>query len=402
MNPLMPDIESLVDCFSSPASDAVIPVTAALATVTAEDADLSRLLGRGCSMALPWLEPNATLELRMADATSTSTSSESLTLQGAFGTVDIEDGARFLRTLTGIDLTGELRADDARWTWMQAACIGKLAGTPFADVVAIGRTAGTPAANVRTLQLSLRTRGHAVLVHARAVAGTWLNLLRATKWTPSRAPLSELFGLAIEMPVRVARHTLPASALKAVAAGDILVPDSPNFMCNGTGSIRLGAVHAHVQYQAPCSLNIIALENRVEAIEQNMNDYDDEFAESLVEDAQEITVDESLVTALSDDDPGEHDAASREMDALSDDLRQEAAEHASALDTVPVTLDFEMGKARMSLGELRTLGPGTIVPFKGGSPTSIAILSAGRRLGCGELVEVDGQLAIRITQWGRT
>ncbi|RJF96893.1 YscQ/HrcQ family type III secretion apparatus protein [Noviherbaspirillum cavernae] len=395
----MPDIEFLADCPTSlSASAAAIPVTAAPATMTAEDADLSRLVGRGCSIALPWLEPNAALDLCMADAVPAGLPG-ALALRGAFGAVVAEDGVRFLRALTGIDLTAELDADDARWAWIQSACIGRLAGTPFADVEEIGRSPETElesAAEMPALRLALRSHGHVVMVRTLAAAGTWLNLLRATEWTPHRAPLSELFGLAVEMPVRIARHTLPASALKAVAAGDIIVPDSPNFMCDGTGAIRLGAVHAHVRYEAPCTFTIIALENRVETIEQDVNDYADDFDESLVADMEGSAADESMLTALSgDDEPREQDAA---LDAPS----PEEAEHASALDTVPVTLDFEMGKARMPLGELRTLGPGTIVPFKGGSPASIAILSAGRQLGRGELVDVDGQLAIRITQWGRT
>jgi type III secretion protein Q len=79
---------------------------------------------------------------------------------------------------------------------------------------------------------------------------------------------------------------------------------------------------------------------------------------------------------------------------------EEADRAAADLDTVPVTLNFELGKARMTLGDIRTLAPGAIVPFTDGTPASIAIRSGGRLLGRGEVVDVQGQLAIRIVQWG--
>jgi type III secretion system YscQ/HrcQ family protein len=71
----------------------------------------------------------------------------------------------------------------------------------------------------------------------------------------------------------------------------------------------------------------------------------------------------------------------------------------SDLDSVPVALSFELGKISLPLAEVRTLGPGGVVLFSGGSPASIAIVSAGQTLGRGEIVEVEGRLGIRVTQW---
>lgn len=69
------------------------------------------------------------------------------------------------------------------------------------------------------------------------------------------------------------------------------------------------------------------------------------------------------------------------------------------IDDVPVNLAFVLGKVRLPVGEVRRLAPGSVVLFKGGSPASVAIVSSGRTLGRGEIVDVDGQLGIRITQW---
>ncbi len=77
-----------------------------------------------------------------------------------------------------------------------------------------------------------------------------------------------------------------------------------------------------------------------------------------------------------------------------------AADELTPLDLLPLTLSFELGQLRLSLGELRALAPGSVLSCEGGSPAAVAIVARGRRLGLGEAVEVAGQLAIRIVQWG--
>ena len=59
-----------------------------------------------------------------------------------------------------------------------------------------------------------------------------------------------------------------------------------------------------------------------------------------------------------------------------------------------------MGRFHTTLGQLRTVAAGTVLPLEGGSPHAIAIVAGGRLLGQGELVDVSGQLAIRIVYWG--
>ena len=74
-------------------------------------------------------------------------------------------------------------------------------------------------------------------------------------------------------------------------------------------------------------------------------------------------------------------------------------EDLSALDDMPVMLDFELGQIRMTLREMRALGAGAILALENGSPASIIIRAGGRVLGHGEAVGVNGKLGIRITAW---
>ena len=71
----------------------------------------------------------------------------------------------------------------------------------------------------------------------------------------------------------------------------------------------------------------------------------------------------------------------------------------SDLDEVAITLAFELGTVSLQLGEVRTLGRGAVLQLSEGSPASVAIVAGGRTLGRGEIVDVEGQLGIRVTQW---
>jgi type III secretion protein Q len=65
-----------------------------------------------------------------------------------------------------------------------------------------------------------------------------------------------------------------------------------------------------------------------------------------------------------------------------------------------VTVDFELGRVRASLTQLQGLTAGTRLPVLDGTPASVAIVCAGRTMGRGEIVDVHGQLGIRIIEWG--
>lgn len=75
---------------------------------------------------------------------------------------------------------------------------------------------------------------------------------------------------------------------------------------------------------------------------------------------------------------------------------------ASVLDSLPVTLSFVLGEVHLQIADLRTMGPGTVLALKNASPSSISVRAGGRHVGGGEIVDVDGQLGIRITQWRAT
>lgn len=375
----MPDMDVLADCL---ASDAEPPVAAAdspvkvramaagaatpavldlaAASVTAAQTSLSRMIGRGRSIALPGQDAELSLHVVQDEGLVRS---DALVLHGAFGAIEVAQGVRFVRALTGIDISAELAAEEARWEWLQAALVARLDGTPFSGTERVARDALPEDPDTFMLRLTLRTAGHAVAILARADAASWTGLLQRGRWQRERLPFSEFADMPYETTIRVARHTLPRHALEGLAAGDLIVPDNAAFGTRGGGYIQFGILRARVRYQEPNAFRIADLEVKLDALELDDSVHDD-------------TVEKCLPT----------EAAAR-------------PEEPDEPDDTPVTLDFELGKVRMSLGELAALRADSLVAFQG-SPAAIAIRCGGHLLGRGELVDVRARLGIRILEWG--
>ena len=70
---------------------------------------------------------------------------------------------------------------------------------------------------------------------------------------------------------------------------------------------------------------------------------------------------------------------------------------AELLEQLPVTLEVRIGSVILSASELGGMEPGAILTL-GESADAVQVTAGGQVVACGELVEVDGQLALRILQ----
>ncbi|MGZ5801330.1 MAG: FliM/FliN family flagellar motor switch protein [Burkholderiaceae bacterium] len=351
----MPVFSPVATALPSPSD---LPVRGvAVSRMTQEQLRLSRQLGASCQAALTDLGNDAALVLQLAQDARADWS-ESVLVTGTFGSIELAQGARLLRALTGIDIAGERATSPS---WLQAAVLGRLSATPFTCVKQLSWDRLPDAYDLAVVRIVLQTGSHAFSIYARGTATAWCGFIGHTQWVCNRQPSSEHDDVSPYLAVRIARHVMPARLVGSLRQGDIVVPDTPNFLCNGEGVIRWGRLTAHVNYHAPCAFTITALEVNV--------------------DLPELDIDMLI----------EADAAAQTATQQSDS--------SAALDQAPVTLDFEMGRAHMLLGELRQLTVGAIVQIDGGSPASVSIVSDGCTWGRGEAVDVNGQLGIRVTQW---
>lgn len=75
-------------------------------------------------------------------------------------------------------------------------------------------------------------------------------------------------------------------------------------------------------------------------------------------------------------------------------------ENNAALAAEPITLTFQLGELTLPASELASLAAGFAFPLRASLARPVVILANGSKFGVGELVEVDGSLAVRLCDGG--
>ena len=330
----------------------------ALAHIDPAQAVLGRVLGAGRYATLTELGPDALLGLRLSKLPVIDADPyRALVLHGPAGEIELSDGVRLMAALTGIDL-GESAVEIPESQWLMASVLGRLVRTPFRDIASLSRGCLAPGRDDVTLCLSLRGGEHAFSIEAKATAACWLDFLARGGWLYEGRMIANQLDFPLAIRWRIGTHTLDRSVLAGLVAGDIVLPDTCWFDCNGAGRVRIGGWYLSVMYASPAGMTLLSLETRMDAP------------------GTTVDTDSLVITPVPD---GAHEVG--------------------GLDTLPLQLHFDMGCCHTTLGGLRTLVAGSVLPVEGGSPAAIGISAGGRVIGQGELVEVNGKLAIRIVHW---
>jgi type III secretion protein Q len=69
---------------------------------------------------------------------------------------------------------------------------------------------------------------------------------------------------------------------------------------------------------------------------------------------------------------------------------------ALGLDELPLRIVFEVGRLELSLGDIRQMAPGTVLPLVRPFDEALDIVANGRRIGRGEIVRVGDSLGVRV------
>jgi flagellar motor switch protein FliN/FliY len=75
-----------------------------------------------------------------------------------------------------------------------------------------------------------------------------------------------------------------------------------------------------------------------------------------------------------------------------------AAAPIGRLRDVPVELAVEVGRTRLTIGDALALAPGAIIPLDRAAGEPVDVLVNGRRIARGEVVVVDDELGVRLTE----
>jgi type III secretion protein Q len=210
------------------------------------------------------------------------------------------------------------------------------------------------------LMLMLRPsqgQGHHML-SLSAAAETFTQLLEDTRWEPLdlSKPLSWFDELVCSADLTVAATHLSVRALRAIEAGDLIVASDSASAPDGLFQVQMGdAVLA------------IALEQA----DSNM------------------AVCHSWRTSK---------MASREAFRERASTLHGEDEGSFPVDSVEVAVQFVAGRIELSVGELRALHVASLIQLNSRAGARVDIVANGARVGVGEMVDIDGRLAIEVVE----
>ena len=116
----------------------------------------------------------------------------------------------------------------------------------------------------------------------------------------------------------------------------------------------------------------------------------EDFA-AVAEEPPVAGVADEATPAVAADPAGEQlEAASSTGEHLDADLAR--------LHAVPVELAVEIGRTRMTIGDTLGLGPGSIITLNRMAGEPVDLLVNGRRIARGEVVVIDEEFGLRVTE----
>lgn len=296
-----------------------------------------------------------------------------LTISTRFGRMSWHGYEAWLLALSGVDaaLAEHRAAREAFVHYALAALpatLGAALGEPRCDAHADGsygsRDPCDPcnpyATNDDKLLVSLGCTLHGLCVsmHLRLDAQTLNRMLDQGPWqSPSAAIAPRLAQLPSCARVMAGAISLPYTEVRSLANGDIIRPPAPMFDAAGVGCIVVAGVALQVRWR----------------------DADSSFEIHNVMQHDTPASPHPPTVALPSDTPAPIDPA-----------------------RLPVQLSFVIGTLALTLGELAAARSGTLLRLAEGMPPTVRIEANGVPVGYGELVDLDGRLAVEITQWHGT
>lgn len=280
-----------------------------------------------------------------------------LTVSTRFGLIGWFDYEAWLLAWTGIDVDTAQSAS-ARDAFVQYALaalpapLGAALGGPVYDVSAPGPWAER--ADSLVVCLCCLLSSVSVSMHLRLDADALGKMIEHGPWQPQPASIApRLARLPGRQRVVAGSLAMPHADVERLASGDIIRLPAPGFDTAGVGRLVLAGLRLQVRWHDAHS--------RFEVLQMT---HDDTLPPT------------DTPAALPSGIPNPIDLAH-----------------------LPVQLSFVLGTLELTLGALAAIRTGSLLRLVEGMPPTVRIEANGVPVGYGELVDLDGRLAVQITQW---
>ncbi|WP_251977510.1 FliM/FliN family flagellar motor switch protein [Salinicola avicenniae] len=343
-----------------------------------------RALGQGRAFTFDVDGEPATLQLRPAAGTPETTRT-SVSWRCEHGNFLLDDAGAVLSLLGACPvIQAEGETPGAAWFWAlyqehMAAAVRDVFGRIAPATVASEEEdeGGFPAGNraerghAETIPLTVDVRRGEIQARGTLTLApdTLCGVLKSPRWQTLAPPLPAT--LAMQWPLVLGILRLSLGELRGLRIGDVVMPESARFTPEGDGVIPLGRRRLPVKLAGDGSYLLIT----------------DERGEPMPPDH-----DETAETASMD-----YEREATRADATPPEGHASQTGH-EAFDDLPLPLTVRCGSICMTLEELRQLGEGAIVSLSGVSPGAASLYHGERPLAHGELVSVDGELALQISR----
>ena len=336
-------------------------------------AELRRRIGRGLALDFQLGERQGVLTLRQANQ---ACEQGGVTLASDLGPLHLNRASALLSLLSSCpallpDDTDE--SGDHDWYWsLYNQCLSPQLRELFGHF--------SPSAQARgdglPCELEVRLGEQLVLSAAQLPSATLEQLLARPGWRPLSCRPNPDWRLST--PLVLGRTALTMGQLKSLRRGDVVLPEQALFQPDGNGSLFLGRQRLHGRLDTSPTPHFV-----ITALEETaMNAFASEFAADPI--APVLSAD-ATADAVTEDT----------VDDASEDIALEAAD---AFDDLPLSLTLNCGRLSLTLGELKTLGAGSVLSLGKGTPGFATLCHDDRPLAHGELVDVDGHIGLQITR----
>jgi type III secretion protein Q len=304
------------------------------------------------------LPDGSVAELRLrADEAQPGDLTRPLPLSTRFGPAMAFDYGPLLLACTGIDIDGSPTSDShsalARYAF--AALAPSLHAALGDPVVCHAPTSTSDRTPLIALHLRLALPSIRVSMRWTMPADGIDALLGSAPWTCVEAPRSLpawTATLKAPIPLTVGNTTLPFAEYSRLERGDIVCPGTTACDVTGRTVIRLASRRLRIRW---------------------------------------LTTHQCFEV----EDMSEH------ITSPPEGLDAQAHPDGPPIDTtgIPVRLTFSLGALSLTVGDIAALSPGSLIELTQGLPPNVKIDPNGVPVGMGELVDLDGRLAVEITRW---
>jgi len=256
-----------------------------------------------------------------------------------------------------------------------------------------------------------------------AALDDWILLFNSHRFL--KIPKFNIEGLSIYKNILLGEQSLTYTDYKKLVCGNIILLNKTNFNLEGAGNIELGSF----------SMAAIYNDNKLifQAWNNNMNDkpykpkeHDDEWNQndSMLnnneedEDEDEVYEEENYLEQYNQQhlEYQEHNEGEpqEQLQEESELPEVEAEENTQDIDevhqqidnieeppahpfaNVPIHLSFSLGVLRMPIAQIMQLQEGGVIELEKNTPAQVNILANSKLIGTGNIVEVDGKIAVQI------